>query len=399
MLTEQRSLYSGTPIWDAYRRPRVPTAELPDTLSVDVVVIGGGISGAMIADALSGHDLGVAIVDRRKPVTGSTAASTALVQYEIDIPLTKLQKQIGLERAASAWRRSRLAVESIAAKIRSNRIDCDFVRKDSLYLAGDVLDRKGLEKEAAAREAIGIPTEIVDGKALRQDYGMKCDAALLNQNNLTCNPVQLTAGFLKAAIAKGATFFPMVAVDSLGRKGKNIVLGTIAGQRITTRYVVYASGYERPDDVRPAKHSIASTWALATAPIKGFDIPLFWQAADPYVYGRPTKDGRMIFGGEDEEFSDESKRDGLVDEKQKALETKLSRLFPDHQFETTHFWAANFGGSETGLPSVGKVPGQENVYCAMAYGGNGITFSRIAADLIAADILGRSDPAAAEFAF
>lgn len=399
MLTEERSLYSGTPVWEAYRRPRVPTAELPDALSVDVVVIGGGISGAMIADALSGHDLDVVIVDRRKPVTGSTAASTALVQYEIDIPLTKLQKQIGLERAASAWRRSRLAVESIAAKIRSNRIDCDFVRKDSLYLAGDVLDRKGLEKEAAAREAIGIPTEMVDGKTLRQDYGMRCDAALLNQNNLTCNPVQLTAGFLKAAIAKGATFYPMVTVETLDRKGKSIVLGTDAGQRITTRYVVYASGYERPDTVHPAKHSIASTWALATAPIKGFDIPLFWQSSDPYVYGRASKDGRMIFGGEDEEFSDEAKRDDLVDEKRKSLEKKLARLLPDHRFETTHFWSAHFGGSDTGLPSIGKVPGQAGVYCAMAYGGNGITFSRIAADLIAADILGHPDPAASEFAF
>jgi glycine/D-amino acid oxidase-like deaminating enzyme len=399
MLTEERSLHSGTPVWEAYRRPRVPTSELPGNLSVDVVIIGGGISGAMIADALSGHDLDVAIVDRRKPVTGSTAASTALVQYEIDIPLTKLQEQIGLERAASAWRRSRLAVESIAAKIRSNRIDCDFIRKDSLYLAGDVLDRKGLEQEAAAREAIGIPTEVVGGKALRQDYGMKCDAALLNQNNLTCNPVQLTAGFLKAAVAKGATFYPMIAAHSLYRKGKHIELGTTTGQRIKTRYVVYASGYERPDRVHPAKYSIASTWALATAPIKGFDIPLFWQASDPYVYGRPTRDGRMIFGGEDEDFSDETKRDGLTDEKREALEEKLSRLFPDHRFETTHTWAANFGGSETGLPSIGKVPGQEGVYCAMAYGGNGITFSRIAADLIAADILGRPDPAAGEFAF
>ncbi len=399
MLTEQRALYSGTPVWETYRRPRVTTSELPDKLSVDVVVIGGGISGAMIADALSGHDLDVAIVDRRKPVTGSTAASTALVQYEIDIPLTKLQEQIGLERAASAWRRSRLAVESIAAKIRSNAIDCDFVRKDSLYLAGDLLDRKALEQEAAAREAIGIPTDLVDEKILRQDYGMKCDAALLNQNNLTCNPVQLTAGFLKAAIAKGAKLYPLVTVDSLHRKGKGTVLGTTTGQQITTRYVVYASGYERPDMVHPKKHSIASTWALATAPIKGFDIPLFWQSSDPYVYGRPTKDGRMIFGGEDEEFSDAAKRDALDDEKRTALEKKLSRLFPDHKFETTHFWAANFGGSETGLPSIGKVPGQENVYCAMAYGGNGITFSRIAADLIAADIMGRADPAADEFGF
>lgn len=353
----------------------------------------------MIAEALSGHDLDIAIVDRRKPITGSTAASTALVQYEIDIPLTKLQRKIGPQRAASAWRRSRLAVESIAAKIRSNRMACDFVRKDSLYLAGDLLDRDGLRREAAAREAIGIPTELIEGRQLLQDHGIKCEAALLNQSNLTCNPVQLTAGFLKAAIAKGARFYPQVGVLALRHKDRTVVLRVDNGFEITARSVIYASGYERPQSLRPERHAIASTWALATAPVKGFDIPLFWQSSDPYVYGRATKDGRLIFGGEDEDFADEGKRETVMENKRQALEKKLSALFPDHRFETTHLWAAHFGGSDTGLPSIGKVPGEDRIYCAMAYGGNGITFSRIAADLIAANILGRPDPAAEEFDF
>lgn len=399
MITGARRLYTGDPVWTAYRQPRVPTEKLDGPLSVDIVIIGAGISGAMIADALSGHGLDVAIVDRRKPLTGSTAASTALIQYEIDIPLTQLTEMIGIERAAAAWRRSRVAVESIAAKIRTNKIDCAFERKDSLYLAGTLLDREGLKAEASAREAIGIATALIDGKTLRQDYGMKCDAALLNQNNLTCNPVQLTAGFLKAAIERGAILYSPVTIESLVETANEVVLMTTEGLRISARHAIYASGYEMPESLHPKKHDIASTWALATGPVKGFDIPLFWQSSDPYVYGRPSEDGRLIFGGEDEDFSDEDKRDAVMAEKQQALERKLSKLFPDQRFETTHFWGASFGGSETGLPSIGKVPGKKNVYCAMAYGGNGITFSRIAADLIAASILGRPDPEASLFEF
>ncbi|WEK04720.1 MAG: FAD-binding oxidoreductase [Candidatus Devosia phytovorans] len=399
MLTEAKRLFTGEPVWESYRKPRIPTRELNGSISVDVVVIGGGVSGAMIAESLSGHDLDIAIVDRRAPLTGSTSASTALIQYEIDVPLTKLTKQIGAERAASAWRRSRVAVEGIAAKIRANEIDCDFTRKDSLFLAGDMLDRKGLEQEAWAREAIGIPTVLLGSQHLERNYGIKCDAALLNQNNLTCNPVQLTGGFLKAAIARGANFYPHITIEELQHRGKNIVLSTDTGYEIKTRYVVYASGYEMPVGVHPKKHAIASTYALATAPRKGFDIPLFWQASDPYVYGRPSMDGRMIFGGEDEEFGDEDRRDELMGKKQKALEHKLAKLFPDYTFETTHFWAACFGGSDTGLPSIGRLPGEQNIYCAMAYGGNGITFSRIAADLISASILEPPDPEEALFAF
>lgn len=306
---------------------------------------------------------------------------------------------IGTARAAAAWRRSRLAVESIAAKIRTNKIDCAFVRKDSLYLAGDELDPTGLVDEARARDAIGIPTAMVDRRTLRDDYGIRSDAALLNQNNLTCNPVQLTAGFLNSAIERGVEFYSPVAIDAMTRKGKNIVLTTATGLNITTYYLIYASGYEIPRGVHTKKHDIASTWALATAPVKGFDIPLFWQSSNPYVYGRSTLDGRMIFGGEDEEFYDPRRRDDITDHKRRALERKLAKLFPDQKFEITHFWGASFGGSETGLPSIGRLPRQKNVYCAMAYGGNGITFSRIAADLIAADILGRPDPESALFSF
>ena len=397
MLTKEQKLYTGKPVWTAYSKPRIPTLHMERGFSTDIVIIGSGVSGAMIAEALSGHGLDIAIVDRRKPLTGSTSATTALIQFEIDTPLTKLAKKIGMPKANAAWRRSRIAIESIAAKIRMNEIECSFTRKDSLYLAGNVLDKRGLEEERLARAVIGLPSELIGRRDLRDDYGMNGDAALLNQNNISCNPVQMTAGFLKAAIKRGARFYTPVEIDDLSYQGKNIILTTSEGLKIKTRYVIYASGYEMPKAVHTKKHKIASTWALGTAPVKGFDVPLFWEASDPYIYGRCTFDGRLIFGGGDEDFGDETRREDVMAAKRKLLERKVAKLFPDRKFETTHFWGAAFGSSNTSLPSIGKIPGQKNCYAALAYGGNGITFSRIAADLIAADILGYPDPEAEIF--
>ena len=79
-----------------------------------MLVIGAGITGAMVADALAQAGFGVIVVDRRGPAKGSTAASTALVQYEIDQPLTRLSRQIGPRDAVRAWRRTRLAVDALA---------------------------------------------------------------------------------------------------------------------------------------------------------------------------------------------------------------------------------------------------------------------------------------------
>ena len=52
----------------------------------------------------------------------------------------------------------------------------------------------------------------------------------------------------------------------------------------------------------------------------------------------------------------------------------------------------------TGLPAIGPVPGAERCFAVMGYGGNGITFSAIAAQLIQRAILGLDDPDAELFA-
>jgi glycine/D-amino acid oxidase-like deaminating enzyme len=90
----------------------------------EVIVIGAGITGAMAAEELTAAGLRVTIVDRRGPLQGATAATTALLQYEIDLPLTVLQHHIGHANAARAWRRSKLGLESLAAKVQSLGIRC-----------------------------------------------------------------------------------------------------------------------------------------------------------------------------------------------------------------------------------------------------------------------------------
>ena len=80
-----------------------PSARRPDNR---VIVIGAGMTGAMAAEELSAAGLRVTLVDRRGPLQGATSATTALLQYEIDTPLTVLQHTIGHADAARAWRRS-----------------------------------------------------------------------------------------------------------------------------------------------------------------------------------------------------------------------------------------------------------------------------------------------------
>ena len=85
-LTRKKDLRTGRSVWQTYRLPALPTSLLKRDTSADVLVIGAGISGAMIADAISDAGLSVLVADRRGPLLGSTPASTALSQYELDVP-------------------------------------------------------------------------------------------------------------------------------------------------------------------------------------------------------------------------------------------------------------------------------------------------------------------------
>ncbi|MGO4840778.1 FAD-dependent oxidoreductase, partial [Rhizobiaceae sp. 2RAB30] len=132
-------LRSGRSVWGAHRAPPVPTSKLSRDIKTDVLVVGMGISGAMLAEALSADGHSVTVIDRRGAVRGSTMATTALVLFEIDQPVSLLARRLGKERAARAWQRSSLSVVSLRARISDLAVECRIEPRPSLYLAGDLL--------------------------------------------------------------------------------------------------------------------------------------------------------------------------------------------------------------------------------------------------------------------
>ncbi|MGG2474088.1 FAD-dependent oxidoreductase, partial [Rhizobium sp. BR5] len=103
----------------------------------DTIVVGAGISGALVSHALHRPGQSMLIIDRREPVMGSSVASTAMIQHEIDTPLTELRKMIGRDAADRAWQRSARAVLRLEEIVSSLGISCSMKRKQALYLAGD----------------------------------------------------------------------------------------------------------------------------------------------------------------------------------------------------------------------------------------------------------------------
>ena len=175
---------------------------------------------------------------------------------------------------------------------------------------------------------------------------------------------------------RGARFYAPAEATEISDSKDEVVVATKDGPTITASHVVLATGYELTDIVPAAKHRIISTFAIATRPQPRRlwpDEAFVWEASDPYLYMRATRDGRVICGGEDEDFSDEEHRDELIEAKSARLSQKLARLFPDLDTEPQFAWAGSFGTTTTGLPYIGQVPRHPRIHAVMGYGGNGIT--------------------------
>lgn len=394
MATKGKDLRSGRSVWQGRRAPHVAHERLARDIKTDVLIMGAGITGAAIAGALALAGMEVAVVDKRGLARGSTMASTALVQYEIDTPLITLTRKIGKEKAVRAWRRSRLAVEALAARLQELAF-ADVARRDSLYLAGNVLGPKALEREHEARRSAGLPSRFLDRKTLREQFGIARAAAIMGYGNLVIDPRKCALALLKAAAENGARLFSPTEITDVRPMRTGVKATAANGRTIHCAQLVFATGYELPIGVPRRHHQITSTWAIATVRQQHRRLwageCCIWEASHPYLYIRTTPEGRVICGGEDAAFSDAGNRKDLLDQKTAALQRKLHRLLPQLDPTIEFAWTGAFGETTTGLPIIGPIPRMPNCWIALGYGGNGTTYAALAADIIAGEMAGRPD--------
>ncbi|WP_426027442.1 NAD(P)/FAD-dependent oxidoreductase [Brevundimonas sp. TWP2-3-4b2] len=392
--TIKRDLRTGRSLWADSPGLGVPVRPLKTAVSVDVAIIGAGISGAFMAHELS-RDHTVAVLDRRPPLTGSTIASTALLQWEIDLPLTALSEKIGKAKARRAYLRSRAAVHDLKRIVAEEGIVCGLKDKSSLYLAGDDHGHRALEAEATARAAIGLESRFVGPDVLRAQFGIDRTGAIVSQGSASGDPARLAAGLLRRAQAVGARVYSPVEVVEAASDPDGVTLLTDAGHAVRAKTVVFCCGYEFPKGVPTPGAKVISTWALASKPRQRCPAwlkdTLVWEASDPYLYFRMGGDGRLIVGGEDEASPDAHADRAKLKRKCETISAKLKALLPEVEFEVDYSWAGAFGESATGLPSIAPVPDMDHAWAVMGFGGNGITYSVIASQVVSAAIRGGTD--------
>jgi glycine/D-amino acid oxidase-like deaminating enzyme len=397
-------LKSGYPFWAVKNGLMATFPPLQADISCDVAVIGGGITGALIADELTSHHFDVAVIEQRDVGWGSTAASTALLQYEIDTHLVDLTKRYGEEAAVLAYQGCATAItemRDLAAEVR----DVDFAMQQSLYYASRRRDKSSLRDEFALRTKHGFKADWLDADAVKVRYGIAAPCAILTHLAARIDPYRMAYRLLARVVHRGGQVFDRTEVESIDPTPPGVTLHTTDGTQIRCRHVVMAAGYASQKWLKQSVARNLSSYAFITDPIEESVLgvlasTMVWESARPYLYMRSTGDGRLLVGGEDDNVDIPARRDRRVDKKASKLAGQVGRMFPHLALQPAFSWGGTFAETADGLPFFG--PHAEHgprVLFAMAYGGNGITYSMIGAGLLRAGIEGRSHPLAELFSF
>jgi glycine/D-amino acid oxidase-like deaminating enzyme len=387
------TLKAGYPFWLIKDGLPFTYPKLDHDIETEVAILGAGISGALVRYRLIQAGINCVTIDARTIGLGSTSASTSLLQYEIDVPLYKLTEMIGRENARRAYQLCGEAIEKLKNITKEVGIEY-FETKKSLYYAAYKKDVAWLKNELEARKQAGFKVKWLEPEDVKKEFGFESHGAILSQLAAQTNAYML-ANCLLQHKHKQHKIFDRSPVADIKHHKNGVTLTTETGNTIKAKKLVYAVGYEVVDFIKDDIVDLLSTYAVVSEqynePNFWKDDVLIWNTADPYLYVRTTPDNRVLVGGRDEDFSNPAKRDKLISLKTKQLANDVNKLFPHLSFKPEFSWTGTFGSTKDGLPYIGEHAKLPNGYFSLGFGGNGITFSVIAADIITDLITGKDN--------
>ena len=358
-------------------------------LSVDVLIIGGGITGATCAKLLAVTGQKVALLERDRLGSGDTSHTTAHLTYMTDTRLSEIVKACGEEAAAAGWNAGRAAIETIRELARASSDDFEFREVPGYLVAagGDVEEERGrLRDEAALAEKLGFDAGFVETDPIT---GLPC---ILFARQAKFHPLKFIQAMAKDATFAGVRIFENTKVTEFGNEPLHVMAN---GHRVTYEKVIIATHVPMQGNRKTiaatafqTKLASYSTYAIAARVPKAGLIELIWSnTADPFDYLRVDfTDGEavVIFGGEDHKTGQTTE----TRERFSNLEDRLAGLVAGA--EVTNHWSGQVVETVDGLPYIGEViPGQ---FIATGFSGNGMTFG-VASALMARDwVEAKSNP-------
>jgi glycine/D-amino acid oxidase-like deaminating enzyme/nitrite reductase/ring-hydroxylating ferredoxin subunit len=358
--------------------PRFPPLEAE--VSVDVAVVGAGITGIMTATLLKRAGKTVALVESKRILHGATGYTTAKLTAGHNVVYSHLERHFGAEGARLYAAANQTAVETVARMAADERIECDLERTRNYVYSESPDEVETLRSEADAARRAGLPASFTRETEL--PFAVAGAVALEEQAQF--HPRKFLLPLARALPGDGSHVFELTRVRDV-REGDPCVVDTARGP-IRARSVVLATHLPILDrgfffaKTHPKRSHVVAARVAADRAVAGMYIST--ETPTHSVRSAPDGDGRLLLiGGEGHKTGQEPRTDARGE----RLAAWARERFGVE--DIAYRWATQDFYSVDRVPYVGRLRRRSSgILVATGFGGWGMS-NGVASALVLADLL------------
>jgi glycine/D-amino acid oxidase-like deaminating enzyme/nitrite reductase/ring-hydroxylating ferredoxin subunit len=362
--------------------PFNPAAVASSNLS-DVIIAGAGITGITLGLLLQKAGRNVSILEAQSIGFGTTGGTTAHLNTLLDTPYPTIIKNFGSENAKKVVALTRAAIALVKENVTQYSIDCGFEDQFAYLFAQTEGQQQELDDIYQACKQLGMTANYTSSIPVNIPF----NKAICVEEQAKFHPLRYVHALAGQFVSEGGTIVENCRVIACHKEGgEGVVTVETSTGNLQTHAMVFATHIPTGINLLHLRCSPFRSYAMAVE-LESNSYPnnLIYDMYDPYHYYRTqTIDGvnYLIVGGEDHRTGDESNTNGCF----LKLESHIRSHF---DVKTIHNrWSSQYFEPADGLPYIGHLPGNpENVFVATGYGGNGITYSHVAALVLKSLIL------------
>jgi glycine/D-amino acid oxidase-like deaminating enzyme/nitrite reductase/ring-hydroxylating ferredoxin subunit len=364
-----------TSLWQGNAQSYLTTSRANRNAVYDVVIVGGGITGITTGLLLQEAGKQCLIVEAEELGFGTTGGTTAHLNTLLDTPYYVIAQNFGEDNAKHVAHATAEALNLIRNNVTRFDIDCGFKDADAYLFAQDEEQEKELEKIRKTSADAGLDISYADEIPVNVPFTKA--ARVTGQAKF--NPLRYIHGLAKAFEAAGGAILQQCRVISI-TEDNTMKVATTAGT-FNAVDIVYATHIPPGINLLHLRCSPYRSYAMAVTLADGaYPEDLSYDMYDPYHYYRTQIVGGqpyLIVGGEDHRTGTEVNTEQCF----RTLEAHVRKHF--NVKEIVYKWSSQYYEPTDGLPYIGYLPGHEDhVYVASGFGGNGMTYGTVSAQLL-----------------
>jgi glycine/D-amino acid oxidase-like deaminating enzyme len=378
---------------DDYPRPEhLPVSSLPD--QVEVVIVGGGITGLSVARTLAANGVATAVFERERLGWGASSRHGGMATPWLRANPRRIIKEHGETMARRLWQAALEAVDVLAELIADESIDCNLERQGHIILAHNQERLRQLRRQSQLyAELLDYEMPLLNQDGVQAEIGsQRYIGGLLDEWSASLHPTRFLYGLAGAAARRGALLCEKTGVIGLTRERGGFTVHTSQGECKAREVVLATNGYT--EGIEPAvRRGIVpvTRYALVTEQLLPEQHAALIRRgrvfSDNYWVPnqfRLTPDGRFLFSGFAQLRQGEDPSSAP-----RYLRAALLRTFPQLQkMPTAYSWRGHLGMTFDLLPHIGCING---VHFVLGYSGNGLAIAHYLGRELALLLLGQRE--------